>query len=433
LALLFTGNAAMAQPGKAKFNEGKKSLDNGQIDAAIASFEEAIKLEPTNYKYYFFKAKAEMKPKPPRYDAAKLSLENAVRVNKNFSGGYATLAKIYTREQNYEKAVENYNRAYDVEGDMSKKLNYKLSACKLYLSKMNQPSKAMSELSALESSFPGDARIMTLKGDAYGAQNQWQQALDQYQAAISKFKSTSQESGRDGIQATLGLGVAYYKTGNMAKFEEIKNILKGYNEKYVKILDSKAKGGGSVGKEVALASSYFNAGAYDEALQWVNKGLESNKSSTGYALQGRIYQKTGQLTQAASSFSRAAELENDPIRKKKLLASLVTIQYNSRDYSSAASSAERYLQLEPKDYKVMLIKAQALLKQGQAGAALQAAELGKANAPQDAVRQAQFDFTIGLAAKKAGDSAKARTAFANAEKVTKFKRAAIEESKSLAK
>ena len=117
--ILLSCNLSYAQPGASKAKEAATAAKSGDCASAIKKYAEAIQIEPTNYKYYYKKAQCEIKERD--LVSAKVSLENSVRVNKNFSGGYVTLAKIYTKEGDFNKAVDNYNKGFEVEGDQSKK------------------------------------------------------------------------------------------------------------------------------------------------------------------------------------------------------------------------------------------------------------------------------------------------------------------------
>lgn len=431
LVMLFC-NLAFAQGAGSKLaKEANERARAGDHAGAVAKYNDAIKVEPSNYKYFYKKAMSEIKLKD--LANAKISLENCSRLNTTFSGSHVALAKIYTQEQDYNKAIASFNKGYDVEGDQSKKITIKLAVVKLYLKKLSKPDDAMRELQQIEGIAGSDPRVTYQKAEILGAKGQWQQALDLYKATYAKLKSVSMEGTRDGWMSLVGECVAYCKMNNNAVYTEKLNYLKTSNEKYAKAAERGCRGSaGAVGKELKLAKSYYSAGAYDEALSWVNKSLEGNKSAVGYQLAAMIYARTGQFQQAAQHYSKAAELETDAAKKTKIYAAMIKIQYSAKDYNGALNSANALLAANPKDYKILLLKAQTELKLGQNAAAIKSAEAAAANSPSpDPARTAIYNFTIGLAAKKSGDLTKAKDAFKKAEASPKFKYAAQEEAKSM--
>lgn len=424
--LLLLPTMLLAQgPGFTAYKKGEQYRRQQNYEQALQQYEEAIRLEDNNYRYYARKALVEIKLK--KFDAAIRSFENATRVNPGWTSGFLYLAKLSMRSKDYASAVRYMNQAYDNERDQAKKLRYKLLTVKLLL-KTEQPQRAMSELQKAKSLAPDDARVLGTEGDVQTELGNHQAAIASYQGALNRLPGDA--PAKQKVKYHIGLAVAHYKSGNKQKADQIatENI-KPVSTRAYRLYKYKTQGSGAA-KYLALARGYMKANAFSEAMENVNKAIEAgDKNAISYKFQGLIYYKQGQMQQAIMAFTRSAEAEEDEKKKAKLYGMMVKLQFNSQLYREALQTADAYLQTDPNNAQILLYKAQSQYQLGQYQAAISTAEQGMSQVD-GKPRQAVYQFVIGLAAKKAGNTERAAEAF-KAAQMGPFKYAAREEARSL--
>ena len=90
--------------------------------------------------------------------------------------------------------------------------------------------------------------------------------------------------------------------------------------------------------------SYYTAGDYDRSREQINKSIElQNNFSAAYLLMGKIDKKQGNYNEAIQNYKKAANFEEDPTKKAKLLTNLGSLQVDAGDYSGALGSINEAL------------------------------------------------------------------------------------------
>jgi len=427
--LLFAQNG----PGFAKYKEGEASRRQKRYAEAIEKYKEAIAIEKSNFKYFYRKGECEMKMTPPNYDASIASFNEAIKVNPGFTSGYVLIAQVYIKKKDYNSAITNLNTAYEKEQDQSKKIKYKLFTIKL-LQKLDRPQDALKEVQALKSLASDDLRVMSAEGDVYGKLGQWDQAADAYNRALEKAKAGG-ASNKELSKYKFGAGLAYYKQNKMDKYSAILKDLESVDAAMANKLKRAAKGASS-SKFLRMATAYLKAEEFDEALTWVNKAIEQNDNpALSNKVAGIIYLQKGQTSQAITHFSKAAAEEKDPKKLSKIHQDMIKLQLRNSDYQGALNTAQKILSGGgAQDPKILFMKAQSEYKIGKYAECIATLEsVLKAmpeNTPKD--KQALYYFVMGRAAKKAGNNDKAKEAFTKAA-FGPFKAAAQAEAQGLAK
>jgi len=389
---LWAPGRLLAQPGAAFAKEGIAAMRAKNYDQAVGKFDQAIQAESSNYRYYVLKGQALVRLK--RTPDAIRAYEGATRANPGFADGYKMIGLLYIKQKDYGNAVTSLNKAFDAETDKSKKLGYKLMTAKLLL-QLNKYNEALAELNQAKQIQPNDTRIAATEGQIHIKNSNWQAAYDTYGQA-EQMARNQQQSGCAIGQFQAGKAVAASKLGREA------------------------------------ANGYLKADAYEEAIQWINKAIESgdNKAAV-HKFAAVVYYKAGQPSVAIDHFKKSAEATPEPEKRLAIYAQLAKLQFNSQDYSGAIQSIDLITASKPNP-GLSFMKAQAQYNLGQYAAAVQTAEAVYAKAETAApALKAKYQFFIGLASKKAGNTEKARVAFKNAA-VGPFKLAATEEMKSMA-
>ncbi len=433
LCLLFFPALVIAQgPGYSAYKDGEKCRKARDLECAIQNYDRAIKIEGTNYRYYARKGQVLMKM--GRKQDAIQAFEGATRVNPSWTSGFLQLAKISLSQKNYDQAINYLNQAYNEERDQAAKLRYKLLTVKL-LVKQNRPQDAMRELQKAKQIAPTDLRVAQYEGEVQMALNNYQAARSAYQTAINAAKQADQ-SGAKLVKYYVGLAIATGKIeGEAAGLKISDEYVKPFSSRYHNYVRYKLKGGLLPKKHLALAQGYLKAGDYTTAINNIQKAVQESENSNSmkslsYKMLGMAYFKQGKTAQAINAFQQSAAAEEKPEKRASLYNIMVKLQFSNQQYSQAVQTADKLLASQPNNRKILMMKAQSLYQLGQYRQAVAAAEQAAANAPDSPSAKAKYYFLIGLAAKKAGDAAKAKEAFENAAHGS-FKYASKEEAKSL--
>jgi tetratricopeptide (TPR) repeat protein len=413
---------AQAGPGAGAAKQGRDLQRKGQHADAIQKFQEAIAAERNNYRYHVYKGDSEGKLK--KYSDAIASYRAATALNKEDPRLYVKLGMAFAKAKQYPGAVQAFNSAYDYEKDASKKLQYKLFAVKL-LTRQNQPQQAMAELNKLKPTNSNDPRVLAAEGDIYGAMNQWPAAVASHEKALAAIPATSPTREKQ----VYNLALAYHKSGNTAKGKELAATLSARYQALYK----RAAGASAASGDVRIARGYLRANQLEEAQQFAKQAIDKEPNSPlGYQTMATVLIRRGQNQPAIGLLRKAAELEKDEAKRAKIQSSMLKVQFNAGDYRGALESANAILAKSPTNATVLGLKAQSEYQLGQFANAIATTEKAVAAANKDPQKSSAFFFTQGLAAKKAGDLERAKTAFKEAEKSSTFRYAARNEAAKIA-
>jgi tetratricopeptide (TPR) repeat protein len=423
----FWGNAQTG-PGKNAYKQAEAYRKSKQYNEAVQKYDEAIKLEPNNARYYYKKGYCQIRQQPPSVDGAIESFNQAINNKKDYSEAYAALGKIYYNDKlgkkDIARAIQNFNSAFKYEQDNGKKVNYKLMVVKI-LMKEQRFSEARGELQEAKSLAPDDPQIMLYEGQIAGGLNNWSEALNIFKKAVDRVK---------GLPATetdkyyFALGEAQWRTGDTKGAEETWKQVQApnYQNKIKKVKNSNNPAG-----PFRIAMGYFKVDEMDEAMSYLKKSLElSQNYAPAHQLMGMIYYKKGQNSLAIQSLMKAVENQSDENKKAKLYNTMVKIQMNSGDYSGALSTANKILE-KTNNNNIRFLKAKAEYKLGQYPQAISTLEALLPNEA-DPNKKAPYNFVMGLAAKKSGNIEKATKAFKDAQ-YGPYKAAAKKELENISK
>jgi tetratricopeptide (TPR) repeat protein len=411
-----------AGPGASLAKQGNALKAKKQYADAILKYQEAINAEKTNYRYHLLKGDCEVKLK--KYNEAITSYRSAAGLAREVPTVYAKLGQAFVKKKEYPGAIQAFNSAYDYEKDPGKKLTYKLFSVKL-LTKVPKPQEAMAELNKLKPTYSNDVRVLSAEGDIYGAMNNWAAAVASHEKALNSLGAT--ESNRD--KFVYNLALAYQKAGNTAKSKELAATLK--NARYQALYRRNAGASGAT-QPVRIARGYLRANQLEDATEWAQKAIQADPNSPlGYQTMATILIRKGQNQPAIGLLRRAAEMEKDEARRAKIQSSMLKLQFNAGDYRGALESSNAILAKTPNNATVLGLKAQAEYQLGQFANAIATSEKAVI-AMKEPSKASAFYFTQGLAARKAGDLEKAKTAFKEAEKSSTFRAAARNEASKIA-
>lgn len=392
----------MAQsPGRSSYMKAENLRKSKRYEEAIASYQEAIKLEPGNYRYYFSQGKCYYAMK--NYDLALSSFEETVEYKKDFVFAYTLIAKIYTKKGEDANAIYYYDLAFQNEGDPKRKVGYKMEAIKLLLQD-GKTEEAQQHLAEVKQVAPDDLNILYFDAKISNQNGDHQRALNSMEAATAQLENVPPAKS---AKYWYELGYSYNQLGDYKSATSAWE--KAYFGRYKTLID-RERSKNSPSYFYRMAVSYYSTGNYDQSREQIDKALElQNNFSAAYMLMGRMAKKQGNYNSAVENYRSAANFEEDPNRKIKLQMMLTSLQLDAGDYGGALSSANEILSSQPTNYTVLFLKAQAQYQMGQYSNSINTLE-SLLNNSSDAKSKAKYNFVLGMAAKNT-DVERAKNAF----------------------
>lgn len=427
LTLIFcfvTALTAFGQgPGKNAYVQAENLRKAKRYQEAVTKYDEAIKLEAGNYRYFFSRGKCYYEMK--EYDLALSSFEESIEYKKDNVFAYTLIAKIYRRKNDNANAVYYYDLAFQYEQDPKRKVSYKMEAIKLLLQdgKTAEAQKHLKEVKAVE---PENINILYFDAKISNENGEYQEARKNMEIATTKLEG---QPPAQSAKYWYELGFACNKLGDYACSS--KAWEKAYFGKYKALID-REKSVNSPAFYYRIAMSYYAGGDYNKCREQINKSLElQNNFSAAYLLMGKIDKKQGNYSSAIDNYKKAAGFEEDPAKKAKLLSSLASLQVDAGEYSGAMSSLNEAMSKAQPTAQLSYLKAVCHYHLGQYDSAVNLLE-GMVNNTQDAALKAKYSFLIGMSAKNT-DTEKAKAAFKAAAAGPMYKAASKIELEKLMK
>lgn len=391
-------------PGKAAFIKAENLRKSKRYSEAVESYDEAIRQEPENYRYHFSKGKCYYAMKD--YDLALSSFEETVNYKKDFVFAYTLIAKIYRKKDEKANAIYYYDLAFQYEDDPKRKVGYKMEAVKLLLQD-GKTDEAQGHLREVKEVAPDNLNILYFDAKISNDNGDYENAKQNMLVATSKLEG----------QPPAKSAKFYYELGYaMNKLDDYQGAQKAWEKAYFgpyKRLIDQERSKNSPSFFYRMAVSYYVAGAYDQSKEEIGKALElQNNFSAAYLLMGKMDKKQGDYSSAISNFKSAANFEDDPNKKAKLLMMLASLQIDAEDYSGAVSTSDQLLGGSPNNPQAVYMKAVGQYHLGQYDSAVRLLE-GLVNNTSDSRAKAKYSFVLGMAAKNT-DVEKAKAAFKNA-------------------
>ncbi|MEO0469190.1 MAG: tetratricopeptide repeat protein [Bacteroidota bacterium] len=395
-------------PGKRSYLAAESLRKQNNCRDAIRQYDEAIKLEPSNYKYYFQRGKCEYKMK--NFDGAKESFKYTVEFKRNFTPAYSLLAKIYKNEKDYANAIYYYEEAARYESNTNRKVQYKLLLVNL-LMKEDRVRDARRHISEAKSLDPSHPNILYYNAEISASDKNWDAARKDYETALNSERLAS-ASPAEKAKYYYGLGLALSNLGDAAGAK--KAWSKANFGRYKQLIAQQMRENNHV-FYYKIAVSYYLNGEYDEAERFIQKALELQSNfSSAFILKGKISYKKGNTLQAINHYQRAISMERSPEKKAKMYRLIASLQLKNNDSSSALNSITKAMEASNgKSASLLYMKAKAEYSVGRYNDAVSTLE-NLLQAGVDTKSKAKYSFMLGMAAKKSRDTEKARTAFKNA-------------------
>lgn len=411
LCLLGGPVAVLAQgPGQRAYLAGENFRKQNKCLDAISQYDEAIRAEPSNYKYYFQRGKCEYQL--DRVEEAVVSFQATIDYRPDFTPAYSLLAKIYKDQKDYPNAIYHYEQAARYERDGGRKVQYLLLLVNLLL-KEDRVVDARRHIETARDIDPTNPNILFYTAEIATLGEDWDGARRAYEKALESDRLKS-ASPTEQAKYYYGLGVALSKLGDSAGARRAWN--KANFGPYKALIAQQVTETSHV-HYYKVAVSYYLNGEYEEAEAFIEEALALQRDfSSAYILKGKIAYKTGNASRAISYYQQAMEMEKAPEKKAKILRMIALLQLNQNDYSGTLNTLGQMQQVLPQasntsEYLSLQARAEYGARRYQ-DAVNTLQELLKGGV--DTKSRAKYSFMLGMAARQAGQPDLAREAFQNA-------------------
>jgi tetratricopeptide (TPR) repeat protein len=370
----------------------------GQFQKALASYDKAIRNEPSNYTYLFGKALAEFQWKDS--ESAKSSLESLFKLKADYAPAYLLMAQIYQQKGDANKAISFFDSAAKYEPEISNKIKYKQFAVSKYI-KENEFKLAYEKLKEMYALSPKDLKIVHYYARLANANGHYKEAINAILPVENAIKALPQ-AGNESAKYYYELGFAFFHLGEYekankawekAKVGEFANKIERFSGKYF----------------VGIATTYYKFRMDKEATHYIEVAEKiEEKIVDAHLLKAQISKRhTSKSNKDIRHHLEAiVKTETNVAKKEKVLADLTEMYLDSEEYDYALQTVETALKSRPDEMKLKFTKALILYKKG---------SYKEADAYiQDVLKQnANVDFTLLLAfnAKKNGTTELAKQTF----------------------
>ncbi len=395
-------------PGQASYLQAENLRKQNNCRDAIQKYDEAIRLEPGNYKYYFQRGKCQYTMKD--IDMAITSFKATVDYQPNFTPAYSLLAKIYKTESDFDNAIYYYEQAARYESNTKRKVQYQLLLVNLLL-KQDRVYDAKRHIDEARRIDPENPNILYYSAEIDVQDGRWAEAKQAYETALGSDRLSSSPPA-ELAKYYYGLGLCMSNLGDAAGAQRA--WAKANFGPYRQLIQQQMLKTNHV-YYYKIAVSYYLNGEYSESETYIAKALDLQRNfSSAFILKGKIAQKQNNVRQAIQFYEQAIEHEANPAKKMQMYAMIANLQLNNDDSYGALSTINNALVLDSRgSAKLYYLKAKAEYSSGRNNEAISTLER-LLEAGVDTKSKARYSFMLGMAAKKVSDYDKAKEAFKNA-------------------
>ena len=320
---------------------------NGVYEDAIEQYRKAISYDPNNPKMHYALGNVYYKMK--RTQGAKASYLMAARADSTYLNAHYMLAKLYHAEADYDAAISDYEKIIDLKPD---RVDVRRSLAELYRYR-GREDDALRAYMELSQYVKDDPEIFALTGSLLRKAERTEEAISAYQHAwalrpddIATLETIAQlqvqtEDTEEAMKSYWIL--SEHDTTNHAflvkivelaeKTECTDDLIRGL--KGLILLRT-----GDAVPVMKLAQLHFDAGRFDQAKKWIDRGLAlTPKSGRLRTLNGDYYLKVG--NQRILAFKEFELARADPVWKIYAEQRIASIQYEASEEKRQQEEAEK--------------------------------------------------------------------------------------------
>ncbi len=402
-----------------RFDQVFNLTQNDRHADAIMMLDEILKADPENARAYFIKGNSLIHM--GKFPEAVASLEKATEVRTSYFEAYELLGNLYAQAKNADKAIENYEKAYEHDQEIENKLKYKIEIINiLYLVRRHQ--YILAHIEDAKKLVPNNFDLTFLEAQYYNYIGDYMTAKGILDKLITEVP---EREGNEMYFFEMG-----YTLHQMEEYEKAKTYFaKADGGEYrVKIREFTPE------FYLQAAEIYFSVYEYERAEENMNIALKIDPSLTqAYELQSKLAAiKTPKSEIIKATEANAKVVEKDGNKPLEKYYELAVLYYQARDWQSAANYCDKILEEKNMDIQTHYLRAACeyqLKEQGPSGSFL--GRMIKNPSLGTEIR-ARIFFMLGLVNKSTDNLEAAEECFQNSA-VGPFKGVATRELESILK
>ncbi len=326
-----------------KLKIAEQQFETGDLEQAETTLVEALSFDPKNAKLHLLAGRIELEK--GRLERSFHRLNDAIGFDENLDEAYYFLGIVHQRWKQFDRALTNYQKAYELEAD---NVAYLIAVSEMYVA-LNQTDKAISALAGKVIYFDQNAGIRMALSQIYETQGEFELAAD-YMSQAALLRPDDMKIVED--LAMLQLAA---KDFNAAESSLTRLINDPENAKRGELW--RALGQAQVGRKhySEARDSYLRATRIDrnDINAWIKLSeismAQKNWSAAltaasrvisidharheGYLLAGLIWQRRGEIDKALKHFDEAAKRSSDNV--DALILRGITLEQAGRKQAAA--------------------------------------------------------------------------------------------------
>jgi tetratricopeptide (TPR) repeat protein len=372
------------------------------LSAAVQHYDMAIKLDPTNYQYYYQRGQCCILQKD--YNCAIKSFEETIRLKRNYVEAYTRLSWLYEKKSSYLTSVKSLDNAFRHQTDTKKRIEYKMKIIQT-LHAVGQFGKSGTHIKDVKAIVtprsPEYLDVLYYEAKFYNYIKNYETAKQSMLTALRNLQTVeSQKIARFYYE----LGYAYYHLGdhrsaraafNYANHGEFRALIAKMTPQY----------------NYAMANAYYSSYFFSEAEQLLKLSLSLDKNYTKSRQMLKIVNGKINNFPAINLRSPLAQSEPNPVVKAKRLLDLAEYQLGARKYKDALLSTQTALELQPRLYKAAILQGVLYFKLKNYDESKRILRSLANNRSMDSDSRAAANFALGLVSKSTGDRRMAIASF----------------------
>jgi len=290
----------------------------GQFDAAVVSYEKALKLKPDYAEAYA--NLGDVYKNSGHFDMAIINYERALNIKPDFLVVLGNLGNVYSDSGQLAKAVKYYERALKINPDIA-----------IIYNNLGIALKGLGRLGEAISSYERALKIKPDFAIVYCNLGNVRRDIGQLEAAVECYKEALKIKP-DYVEACINIGNIYRNLGNLDAAIE-------YYEQAIKINPNHAEAHGNLG------SVYSDAAQFDAAIACYERALKIKPDHAEMYLNlGNVHRDVGHLEMAIECYEEALKIHPDYAEAYSRLGCVL------RDFGrleAALENFERALEIKP--------------------------------------------------------------------------------------
>ncbi len=347
------GRIYLRQLGEAENSVSSSSPAGNVLDQAIAEFEKIVALQPTSVEDRMVLGQLYTVKHQP--DKAEAEFKSAQAIAPESEDVVLNLARLYAESGDINKSVQVIEAV--PESDRTPKMEFTLGAA---YEQLKKPKDAIAAYQRAEDLEPGDPRTIDALAQALYNNDQFDQALKQYQELA--------EADPENNEPLIRIAEIQRRQG---KYEDALNTI----EKALKIDSTSLEAGYNQGLLLDVL------GRFDEAAQAYQKMVdltshangaytdeEKNNRSIFLERLGAVYLEQNKIDQAITAYQKMIELGGD--NAVRGYQGEVDAYQTAKQFDKAIEVSQKAVEANPKNRDLKLMLAGELADQGKADEAL---------------------------------------------------------------